>query len=359
MPVVSLKYFLARLWFLASFYFLASQIFRRFPQIIRFYWLYIIPLIIVIFYTIYQHSKFGLMEQEAANWVVKPFYNDHTSYGAMLAMYLPVIIGFLLSHRLKFRMKMLVAVVLTIFIVALIFSYTRAAWLSLAATFIVFLLVLFRIKFRTVLIGAGVLVAVFFVFRTQVFISLEQNRQDASSDMLKQIQSISNISTDASNLERINRWNCAIRMFQEKPVFGWGPGTYMFKYAPFQFSYEKTIISTNAGTGGNAHSEYIGPLAESGVMGSLTFIAIVIATVWTALRVYKNSRSREVKILTMTSLLGLFTYFFHGTLNNFLDTDKASAPFWGFIAIIVTFDLYYRDQTDKEIIQNKPEEKVN
>ena len=39
-------------------------------------------------------------------------------------------------------------------------------------------------------------------------------------------------------------------------------------------SQEKTIISTNAGDLGNAHSEYIGPLAESGLFGMLTVLAI-------------------------------------------------------------------------------------
>jgi hypothetical protein len=28
-------------------------------------------------------------------------------------------------------------------------------------------------------------------------------------------------------------------------------------------------------------------------------------------------------------------------MNNFLDTDKASVPVWGFIAFLVAMDLYY------------------
>jgi hypothetical protein len=35
----------------------------------------------------------------------------------------------------------------------------------------------------------------------------------------------------------------------------------------------------------------------------------------------------------------LITYFVHGALNNFLDTDKASVPFWGFAAFIIAADL--------------------
>jgi hypothetical protein len=43
----------------------------------------------------------------------------------------------------------------------------------------------------------------------------------------------------------------------------------------------------------------------------------------------------------VAAFLGLVTYYLHGGLNNFLDTDKASVPFWAFTAIIVLFDLKY------------------
>ena len=46
----------------------------------------------------------------------------------------------------------------------------------------------------------------------------------------------------------------------------------MFLYAPYQKPSEKTIISTNAGNRGNAHSEYLGPMAESGILGLLTLL---------------------------------------------------------------------------------------
>ena len=46
-------------------------------------------------------------------------------------------------------------------------------------------------------------------------------------------------------------------------------------------------------------------------------------------------------MLSLSLLIGLVTYFVHGTMNDFLDSDKASVPFWGFAAIIVALDLYY------------------
>jgi O-antigen ligase len=164
---------------------------------------------------------------------------------------------------------------------------------------------------------------------------------------MKHVQSVSNVSTDASNLERLNRWNSALRMFAEKPVLGFGPGTYMFKYAPYQATAEKTVISTNAGTLGNAHSEYLGPLAESGFLGSLSFIAIVLTSLFTASRIYFTANRRKVRLLALALMTGLLSYCIHGIMNDFLDLDKLNALFWGFIAMIVALDIYHSNYKGK------------
>jgi O-antigen ligase len=158
---------------------------------------------------------------------------------------------------------------------------------------------------------------------------------------------MTNVRSDASNLERINRWKCALRMFEEKPFTGWGPGTYMFNYAPFQASYDRTIISTDFGDMGNAHSEYLGPLSESGLPGLFTITAVFILAFSTGARVYRRAVNPRDRIIVLSILTGLSSYFIHGLMNNFLDRDKAAIPFWGFLAILVTLDLYYQKKKEK------------
>ena len=57
----------------------------------------------------------------------------------------------------------------------------------------------------------------------------------------------------------------------------------------------------------------------------------------------------KLKRIVMMLLLGLVTYFTHGILNNYLDTDKASIPVWGFISIIVAIDLYLSPKSKAEL----------
>lgn len=340
-PMVSIKFLVARLWFVIPFYFIGILMFKDIKNIKRFNWFYVIPLLLIIFYTLVNHAGYGF-DKPHSNMVMKPFYNDHTAYGAVISMFIPFFVGFSLNRSYTNSVRLASFIVLVVLLIGVIFSYSRAAWISLTFAFMVYWLIALKIKFRYILATIVILGGLFYVFSFQLIDKLEKNKQDSSTDFVEHIQSMSNISSDASNLERINRWNCAIRLFNERPFWGWGPGTYQFVYAPFQRSKEKTIISTNAGDMGNAHSEYLGPLSESGVLGITTIIAVVIVVVVIGLRVHKYGESKEVRNIALYILLGLMTYFAHGVLNNFLDTDKASVPFWGFIGILVSLDLYHR-----------------
>jgi O-antigen ligase len=351
MPIVSIKFFLSRLWFVVPFFFVGIILFKKFDNIRKFVWFYMISLIGVIFYTLINHSQYGF-DEETGHWVMTPFYNDHTAYGVVLAMFIPVMLGFSLNRNSTKSQRIFAFIAFLLLIVAVIFSYSRAAWISLVFALGVYALIWLRVKFSWIAAVFVVLVILLFSFQHQIIDTLERNEQDSSTDFVEHIKSIYNISTDASNLERINRWQAALRMFNERPFLGWGPGTYQFLYAPFQRSKEKTIISTNAGDMGNAHSEYIGPMAEQGILGLVSVLLIIVFSIITALKVYKKSENEEVKLLSVLMLLSLITYFIHGFLNNFLDTDKASVPVWGFLGIIVALDLYHSRKA-KEIIKTE------
>lgn len=346
MPEVSFKFLLSRLWFVVAMYFLATQLFKEYKNIEKFNWFYIASLIIVVFYTNIRLSGYGLDNQHASNWVVWPFFSDHTSYGAMLVMFLFPLFYFLIRKNNNLFLRTSTIIVFTIFVIAIILSYTRAAWLSLFAGIGLLIIIKLKIKIRYVLIAGLGVVLLFFALQNKVLEGLERNESESSGKFSEHIESMANITSDASNMERINRWKCAIRMFKEKPFWGWGPGTYKFQYAPFQFSYDRTIISTNFGDLGNAHSEYLGPLSESGIIGMLSFMLVVFMAFKTGYRVYHNARSKEIKEFSLYIILGLSTYFIHGILNNFLDTDKASVPVWGFIAMLVAFDVYHKERKE-------------
>jgi len=340
MPMVSFKYFTARLWFVSTLFFLASRLFDQERNMHRFIWAYLGGLAIVIGYTLIHHAQFQFAH-DPAHWVMSPFFKDHTSYGAVIAFFIPFALAAVTFPEYSRTRRGVAFLMLALLTTGLIFSYTRAAWLSLVGAFGLYLVMRLRIPAWVLLVLALVSTSVYWVNRDQITIALERNREESSDDLGEHVRSISNISSDASNLERINRWNSAMRMWQERPVFGWGPGTYMFQYAPFQASEDRTIISTNFGLQGNAHSEYLGPLSEQGVFGMLLMLALIFTTTLTAMRLHFRMPPGAHRNMLAAIFLGLVTYYLHGALNNFLDTDKALVPFWAFTMMVVLFDLKY------------------
>jgi putative inorganic carbon (hco3(-)) transporter len=352
MPLVSFKFLVARIWFLVAFFFLTAKIFSDGKKTEQYVWLYLAGFLVVIFYAIFRHWGYGLLNKQAAHYVVVPFYNDHTSYGAALAMYLPFSVFFALSRQYSQKEKIIAWIVTGILFIAFVLSYSRAAWLSMMVALVVWAIIKLKIRFQPIFITAVVFLALVFSFQSQIVMYLERNSDESSSNLTEHFSSMTNISTDASNLERLNRWSCALRMFEERPVFGYGPGTYMFQYAKYQLKKDRTIISTNAGDGGNAHSEYLGPLSESGILGLVTFLILIITVLYTGIHTWTRLNDSRLKGIVLAAIIALVTYYIHGFLNNFLDTDKLSVPFWGFTAMIVAIDLYSR--REGELVQKNP-----
>ncbi len=350
-PLVSFKFLASRLWFVVGFYLLATQLFQKEKNMHRYVWVFIVAFAGVVLFTLVNHAQYGLDNQVIAHRACRPFYKDHTSYGATLGLVLPLLVPlFMFIKREDINTRFLMVLLIILVLLATLVSYTRATWLSIIASVGVWAIIKLRIRIELVLVGAAILIGIFFSVRTQLMVQIEQNRVESSGELSEHVQSMSNISTDQSNLERINRWSCAVRMWRDRPLFGFGPGTYQFEYGRYQRSFEKTRISTDFGTRGNAHSEYLGPLAEAGVFGLLSILMVIGTTIYTGIRVFYTSKRNSIRVFSLAALVGLVSYYFHGLLNNFLDTDKISVLFWGYTAMLVAMDIYHRNTPEDEAI---------
>lgn len=347
LPIVSLKYLMMQLWYIIPVFFFGQVVMNNKRKIYNFLMLIVVAITITSIYSTIHHFMYGFGRDEG-KWVMQPFYNDHTAYGAVLAMILPVLIGMIFRSTLDRYLKIYLFISLVLVSVGIFLSYSRATWLSIVFALIFYLILVFRLRFKHIVFIILIILGVALINWNKIIQRLEQNKQDSSQHFVEHIQSISNIRTDASNLERINRWKSAVRMFIDYPVFGTGSGTYQFLYAPYQKHKEKTIISTNAGDRGNAHSEYLSPLAERGLFGLLFFISILLATYISGIRAYYNVYDKEIKMILAVTLTGLTTYVVHGFLNNFLDTNTASVLFWGYIAIIIRIAIFSRQKHNTE-----------
>ena len=344
-PMVSIKFLLARLWFIIPVLFYGSAVFYDPKKIRWFLWLFIVGMVIVVLYTVGQHAAYRFGEKES-HWVMWPFFKDHTIYGALVALVTPLVFALYFSKKHPPLIQFILIGFIVVILLGLFFSYTRAAWLSVFLCLGVWALIHFKIRF-SVFASATLLILGFIWFSwDSIQQDLARNKSEHTTEEFgERLESATNVTTDASNLERINRWSCAIAMFEERPLTGFGPGTYAFEYARFQEPENLTIISTNFGTGGNAHSEYLGPLAETGLPGMLIIFVLVFVIFYKGIRLYHSLpvQERELRVLILGMILASSTYFIHGLLNNYLDTDKAAIPIWAMCAIFIAMDARNRE----------------
>ncbi len=172
-PIVSVKFFASRLWYIVGFFFIATQVFQNPNNIRKFLWFYIVPLTLVGIYTVAVHATHQFAEKPA-HWVMQPFFKDHTSYGAILAMYYPIVWAYMWSKNLTLTTKIVISVIILALTLALIFSYTRAAWVSLVGALGIMTLLIMRVRWWIVALlivsSAGAYVA----FEDQLMMKLEK-----------------------------------------------------------------------------------------------------------------------------------------------------------------------------------------
>ena len=357
--VVSIKYIISRLWFVIPCYFMMVPIFKR-PQTIRwFVALYGFSLSIIIIICSIKFAMLGFAFAEM-NQIPAPFYNDHTAYGAAIGLFLPATLLYTFGNKelcpnKKYRVLFIfISLCLT---VGFILSYARATWLSVIVAAGVFVLVYFKINLKMLFSTVAVIAVLALLSWTAIIQKLELNSQDSSGNITEHISSMSNISTDASNMERINRWACALRMFKERPITGWGPGTYQFIYGSYQRYSQRTIISTNEGTLGNAHSEYIGPLSEQGLPGCIIVMVLFGVTIYIGLKTFRTAKDKTTAYTALFVTLSLITYYTHGLMNNCLDSDKLSVPVWAMMAKLAS--MYTYSEKKQTNITTQQTEKIN
>lgn len=350
MHLVSFKFILSRLWLMIPCLVFGFLMFQNKKNYYRFIALLSASATIVCTYSIINLALKGF-ELQAAHFVMQPFYKDHTVYGASITL-----IGFLSFFNIKNReisSRMRLFFLFTTLVIAcgIVFSYTRAAWISILGAGVVYLIMKLRISFKFLVISSFSLALFLFSFSNQILSTLNKNNQDSSGNFTEHISSMSNISTDASNLERLNRWYCAISLWQDNPIVGSGPGTYQFLYAPYQKAFTRSLISTNDGNGGNAHSEFLGAMADSGIIGLLGIVVMLYVTLRYAIRLYFKVDSKTDKRTIMGITLALISYFMHGVLNNYLDAEKCAVPIWIGISMLISLGIQHKN-AQKELTKN-------
>lgn len=106
---------------------------------------------------------------------------------------------------------------------------------------------------------------------------------------------LSRLTQDSSFQWRLAMWDKAIRMANQKPITGWGIGSFPVQQALFfhpaaPSREQRAILATGARLTENAHNTYVQLAAEIGYVGLLFYLAVFGAFFYTSIRSLATTR---------------------------------------------------------------------
>ena len=336
LPIVSYKFFLAKLWYIIPFYFFFLLIMTRKKDIQTFFKVTIWFTFIAIIYVMIRHGSTGFLFKDI-NTAVRPIFRNHVSYGALLGALFPYVF---FLFRKNDRLSLTGILFSLLFLVAIYFSYTRAIMVAVLIGGIVYFVI--RWKWSRLAITASLLVGLFivaFLLHNNKYLEYAPNYEKTITHYkFDHLIEATYKMEDISTMERFYRWVAGVEMIKNNPILGFGPGTFYFFYQEYSVNQFQTYVSDNPEKSG-IHNYYLMTFVEQGIIGFLIIFIIIISAILYGERAYHLCQDNSDKRLIMAAIISLVMVAVIQIINDLLDIDKIGPIFFISLAIIVSYHL--------------------
>jgi O-antigen ligase len=331
--LLSVKYFLAKTWYILPFCLGTILFLEKRQYILLAAKCMVLTMAIATIVVLTRHAFAGF-SFEQVNEVARPIFRNHVNYAALLVCMIPVCFA-LYKNAVRFRYAWLV--ILLVFLAALFFTYSRGAWLGLAAALIT--IAFARKKILSWLIGSVsvlVIVAALWFSTNNRYLDFrpvyEQTIYHSNFD--EHIEATYAM-RDLSTAERFYRWIAAFRMSSERLLTGYGPNSFYYEYKPYAVNSFTTYVSDNQ-EHSTVHNYFLLLLAEQGIPGLLLFVALFFSMMLYAQHYYHQSQDKWERglMLVVVSLLGMIGVLIF--LSDLMETDKTGSLFYICLGLLVS-----------------------
>lgn len=324
-PLLSFKYVAAKTWYLVAFVGGTWWLVRGTADLHRMAWMLVLPMTLACGWILLAHGQSGF-SFDTVNDAVQPFFRNHVNYGALLVCLFPLPI-LLFIRRPKLRP--LVLLIMLIWIPALVFSYSRGAWVAAG----VGILTVMAIRWRALTAAAFVSTA---VLGFLLWFFLQGNRyldyrpdfertiyHQAFNEHLEATYRLRDLST----VERFHRWIAGVRMAGDAPFFGHGPNRFYPAYRPYTVQAFRTYVSDNPEKS-TVHNYLLLLAVEQGFPGLCIFLLLLARMFWLVSRYYHDAYTKTERStwLAVGAVLGMILLL--NMLSDLVETDKVGSLFF-------------------------------
>lgn len=276
--------------------------------------------VVTVVYGFFQYANAADMaaDMEAQSWVDPERFpllrrrmystlENPNLFGAYLLMIISILTAFTLRERAVKR-RTVFAVILLSLLLCLALTYSRGAWVSLAA--IVLGLTLFYDKrFGLLFLLVPVVLAFYHGQVVERFLSLFSG-EDTSVDL------------------RFALWESTLAMIEEHPLLGVGWGAYFLAYPDYNFFIQEEGVLIF-----HAHNMYLNMLAEVGIPGGMAFLLAFFAQGILCWRNYRHGNDSFTKSMGLGGVLMVMALSVISMGDHVLFSRSVSFCFWSLSAL--------------------------
>lgn len=253
-------------------------------------------------------------------------FGTHENVGSLLVLLLPLALAMALHRGIEEKRRLAAMAATLVLGGALVLARTRAAWaagvVALLALGVLFILYgpksddEDRRPFLARLIGSPVvLIALGFV----IFVGV-----GGIAPVLSKRASLITALEDGSLADRLIKWNGAVRMVTEKPIAGWGLGSFPVLQGQWTHQGDEMAKVLKGGTGHEniAHNYYVQWAADTGLIGVFFYVAVLAAFLVAVVQALKRSETPLQTVVLcggaatvvgcLVDAIGSPAYNFHG-----------------------------------------------
>lgn len=346
-PLISVKYTLAKSWYLVCFILVPLLLFRDVTDFRQWGLYVLVPIVITIVIILIRHSRDGFAFA-MINQAVMPIYRNHVDYAALLGIIFPYL-WILRSWFKSPGLKILLAVSIILFLAGIYFSYTRAAWLCVPLGLGVYFLIRLRLlRFLIPLSVALGLTLVGWLAFDNTYLDFAPDYEKAiTHQKFDDLVSATYRMEDISTVERFYRWVAGYYMVIDKPLTGFGPASFYSLYHSYVDRHFTTYVSDNPEQSG-MHNYYLMVAVEQGAIGLAIFLLLIASVLMFGEQLYSRMRDPVRKLFLMAALVSFTCNLFVLTLNDMVETDKLGGFFFISIAIVILFGITEKRTTTHE-----------
>ncbi len=260
----------------------------------------------------------------SGGWIYGPYVN-HNHYSGLMEMLFPVALVTALSHYSRGAQKVLAALAAALMATTIFLSGSRGGMLAFACQLTVLAIVLLRRE------GAKRLMIAFGIFAILLAFLLAVT---ADRSLLSRIGTVHHeTKSELSGGTRLTIVRDTFKMFEQRPLLGWGLGTFRDVYRQFRSFYSDLIVN-------EAHNDYMQVLAETGLFGFLIMLWFLAAAYSGALHKIPSWPANVNGAVGLAALISMTGILVHSFVDFNLQIPANALMFYA-ICTIAALDLRF------------------